>query len=84
MALGLIRDLMDLDVKPILKDARVPIRAINSSGGYALFIPTAVDINRKYADFNAVLMDGVGHYPMLEKPDEFNRKLRQVLKEFSK
>jgi pimeloyl-ACP methyl ester carboxylesterase len=27
--------------------------------------------------------DGVGHYPMLEKPDEFNRKLRDVLKEFA-
>ena len=35
------------------------------------------------ADFGAVTIEGVGHYPMLEKPDEFNRKLRDVLKEFA-
>jgi sigma-B regulation protein RsbQ len=40
------------------------------------------DINKKYADFKAVIMEGVGHYPMLEKPAEFNEKLREVLKEF--
>jgi pimeloyl-ACP methyl ester carboxylesterase len=28
-------------------------------------------------------MKGVGHFPMLEKPDEFNEKLREVLKEFA-
>jgi pimeloyl-ACP methyl ester carboxylesterase len=37
----------------------------------------------EYADFGAVTIEGVGHYPMLEKPDEFNRKLRDVLKEFA-
>jgi hypothetical protein len=39
--------------------------------------------NRKYADFNAVTLEGVSHYPMLEKPSEFNEKLRAVLKEFA-
>jgi pimeloyl-ACP methyl ester carboxylesterase len=29
------------------------------------------------------MMEGVGHFPMLERPAEFNQKLRQVLKEFS-
>jgi len=47
------------------------------------FTPTAVETNKKYADFGAVTIDGVGHHPMLEKPDEFNRKLRDVLKEFA-
>jgi pimeloyl-ACP methyl ester carboxylesterase len=27
-------------------------------------------------------MDGVGHFPMLEKPIEFNRQLQESLKEF--
>jgi pimeloyl-ACP methyl ester carboxylesterase len=31
----------------------------------------------------AVTIEGVGHYPMLEKPDEFNRLLREALKEFA-
>jgi pimeloyl-ACP methyl ester carboxylesterase len=47
------------------------------------FTPTVVETNKKYADFGAVTIAGVGHYPMLEKPDEFNRKLRDVLKEFA-
>ena len=59
------------------------VRCVNSAGGYRLFTPTAVETNKKYADFGAVTMDGVGHYPMLERPDEFNRKLRDVLAEFA-
>ncbi len=62
----------------------MPVRCINSAGGYKFFTPTAVETNKKYADFAAVTIDGVGHYPMLEKPDEFNRKLRDVLKELKK
>ena len=83
MALGLMRDLTGLDAKALLKDAGTPVRCINSGGGYKFFAPTAVEINKKYADFNAVIMDGVGHYPMLEQPVEFDRRLRDVLKEFA-
>jgi pimeloyl-ACP methyl ester carboxylesterase len=82
MALGLMRDLAGLDMKTLLKGARVPVRCINSAGGYQFFTPTAVAVNKKYADFSAVTLDGVGHYPMLERPSEFNHKLRDVLKEF--
>ncbi|HJZ93452.1 MAG TPA: alpha/beta hydrolase [Gemmataceae bacterium] len=83
MAMGLMRELIGLDQKMLLKEAKVPVRCINSAGGYQLFTPTAVDINKKYADYNAVTIDEVGHYPMLEKPAEFNQKLRDVLKEFA-
>jgi pimeloyl-ACP methyl ester carboxylesterase len=83
MAIGLMRDLSSLDQKALLKDAKVPVRCINSAGGFPFFTPTAVDTNKKYADYNAVTIEGVGHYPMLEKPVEFNQKLREVLKEFA-
>jgi len=83
MAVGLMTDLTGLDMKVILKDANVPVRCINSSGGFQFFTPTAIDINKKYADYNAVLIEDVGHYPMLEKPVQFNEKLREVLKEFA-
>jgi gluconolactonase len=83
MALGLMRDLQSADTKTLLKDAKVPVRCINSAGGYAFFTPTSIDANKKYADYNAVLMEGVGHYPMLEQPAAFNQKLREVLKEFA-
>ncbi len=81
MALALMRDMISLDTKKLLKEAKVPVRCINSAGGYAFFQATSVESNKKYADFNAVLIDNVGHYPMLERPEEFNKKLREVLKE---
>ena len=83
MALGLMRDMSALDTKAILKDVKVPVRCINSGGGYAFFTPTAVAVNKKYADYDALLIQNVGHYPMLEKPTEFNAKLREVLKDIA-
>jgi pimeloyl-ACP methyl ester carboxylesterase len=75
----LMRDLFALDQKTAFKEAKVPVRCINSSGGYQYFIPTAVEANKKYADFDAVMIGEVGHYPMLEKPEEFNKKFKEVL-----
>jgi pimeloyl-ACP methyl ester carboxylesterase len=66
-----------------MKEARKPVRCINAAPEAMFAIPTAVDVNKKYADFDAVIMKGVGHFPMLEQPEEFNRKLREVLKEFA-
>jgi sigma-B regulation protein RsbQ len=83
MALGLMRDLSKLDNKVLLKEAKKPVRCINSAGGFQFHIPTDVAINKKYADYDAVTIDAVGHYPMLEKPAEFNQKLRAVLKELA-
>jgi pimeloyl-ACP methyl ester carboxylesterase len=83
MAIGLMRDMSGADLKVLLKEAKVPVRCINSAGGYNFFNPTSVANNKKYADFDAVLIDAVGHYPMLEKPGEFNEKLRGVLKELA-
>jgi pimeloyl-ACP methyl ester carboxylesterase len=83
MALALMRDLFGLDTVMAFREAKVPVRCINSAGGYQFFTPTAVETNKKYADFGAVIVEGVGHYPMLEKPVDFNRRLRVVLKEFA-
>jgi pimeloyl-ACP methyl ester carboxylesterase len=82
MALGLLRGFSNLDTKGLFKGTKVPVRCINSAPGFQFAMPTASDVNKKYADFSAVVMEGVGHYPMLEKPAEFNQKLREVLKEF--
>lgn len=83
MATALMRHMSGVDQKKLLQEAKVPVRCINSAGGYQFFTPTAVDVNKKYADYNAVTIADVGHYPMLEKPGEFNLKLRDVLKEFA-
>ena len=84
MAVALMSDLLRADVKMLLREANVPVRCINSAGGYPFYNPTMVEKNCRYADYRAVLIDNVGHYPMLEKPDEFNRQLRAVLAEFRK
>jgi len=79
-AVALLADYNRFDSKAALRAANVPVRAINADGPY----PTAVEINRKYGDFDAVLMTGVGHFLMLEKPDEFNRHLRALIGQFTK
>ncbi|HQR06445.1 MAG TPA: alpha/beta hydrolase [Gemmatales bacterium] len=84
MAIGLMKDMTSQDTVMLFKEAKVPIRCINSSGGYQFFRPTDVEVNKKYGDFNVVTIAEVGHYPMLEKPEEFNQKLREILKEVEK
>jgi pimeloyl-ACP methyl ester carboxylesterase len=55
----------------------VPLRAINGD-----LYPTDVDSVRKIkADFDAVVMKHMGHYPMLERPDEFNKHVVEVVQE---
>ena len=72
-----IEGLYKMDVGAYAPLIKVPTRAINSTVG-----ETTIEINRKYyRDYDCTLMDGVGHYPMLEKPQEFNQKLEAVLKE---
>lgn len=83
MAIAIMHDLGTLDQAALLKDAKVSVRCINAAGGFMFHVPTAIETQRKYADYKAVLMEGVGHFPMLEKPDEFNAKLRDVLKELA-
>jgi pimeloyl-ACP methyl ester carboxylesterase len=84
MAVALMRDIVQFDNKRLRREAQAPVRCINSAGGYPFFNPTMAETNRKYADYRAVLIEEVGHYPMLEKPAEFNRQLRAVLEEFRK
>ncbi len=68
------------DGKSALAAAGVPVRAINAATPYK----TEVKINRKYGDFEAVLMPDTGHFIMLEKPDEFNRHLRSMIDQMHK
>lgn len=79
-ALAVMRALSGFDQKAALAGAKVPVRCINAAPGTPFAMPTATDANRKYADFDVVLMEGVGHFPMLEKPKEFNEKLAEQLR----
>ncbi len=58
----------------------VPLRAINGD----LFATDIPAIRKIKADFDAVVMKHMGHYPMLERPDEFNRHVDDVVQELTR
>jgi pimeloyl-ACP methyl ester carboxylesterase len=71
----IMEGLAGYDLGEAFKRAGAPIRAINGD-----LWPTDVEANRKLTpDFDAVIMKGAGHYPMLERPDEFDRILTDVV-----
>jgi pimeloyl-ACP methyl ester carboxylesterase len=75
LAVRVIEPLYAMDPREAARLVEVPVRAINSDAS-----PTQVEHNRKYLrDFDSVTIAGTGHYPMLERPDEFNRLLDDVL-----
>ena len=58
MAIGLMRDMSKRTRRQLMKEAKVPVRGINSAGGFQFHMPTEVEINKKYADFKAVTIEG--------------------------
>lgn len=75
-AVTAIEPLYKMDIQSIAKSVKVPVRAINSDA-----MPTNIENNRKYlSDYDFVTIKGTGHYPMLEKPEEFNKLLDDLIK----
>jgi pimeloyl-ACP methyl ester carboxylesterase len=63
----------------MLKEASVPIRAINSD-----IWPTDLETNQENAaSYELKLMPGIGHFVMQEDPVTFNRLLRETLNELT-
>jgi len=79
VARALLRDLGAFDAAAAARAAGVPVRSIHSAAN-----PTNVEANRRHAeDFDVVAMDGVGHFPMLERPAELNAHLRRMIEELT-
>jgi pimeloyl-ACP methyl ester carboxylesterase len=78
VGLALMRSFSDYDLAAAMAAAGVPIRAVN-----APLWPTDVEANRRHADFDAVVMEDVGHFLMQEEPQAFNRELRTVIAELA-
>ncbi len=53
----------------------VPLRAINGD----LYQTDVAGVRKVKADFEVVVMKHMGHYPMLERPDEFNTHVAEVV-----
>jgi sigma-B regulation protein RsbQ len=75
-AVAILKGIFAYAPGPAMKEIKVPIKAINAD-----LNPTNLEINRKYApQFDAVIIKGTGHYPMLEDPARFNQMLADILK----
>jgi len=59
---------------------KVPIRTINGD----LYPTDAEAARRVKPDFDAIIMNHMGHYPMLERPEEFNRHLALIIADLFK
>ncbi len=78
-ALAIIGDISQFVLKDALATVEVPVRCINAEPNPPMVPVTNIEANQEYADFDAVIMEGVGHFLHLERPDAFNEELRQVL-----
>jgi len=81
MALSIMRDIANVDEKKLLSSVAVPVRCIYAATDDPSHPATLVETNSKYADFDAVYVEGVGHFLHLENPGEVNRQLRAALTE---
>jgi len=81
MALAIMREVFTLDEKRLLSSVDVPVRVIYAASGDSIESRSFVETNKKYADFDAVFVQGVGHFLQLEKPNDINRHLRTFLSE---
>jgi pimeloyl-ACP methyl ester carboxylesterase len=78
VAIPAIVALMAMDYGPTLAELDVPIIAVNSAGA-----PTdEAGIREIEPRFKVVNLQGVGHFPMLEDPQTFNRVLARIVAEW--
>lgn len=82
MAISITRCMSEIDEKDLLSSAGVPVRCIYASTDDPSGSHNYVEINRKYADFDAVFVEGVGHFLHTENPREVNRHLSAILAGF--
>ena len=81
-AIGLKLDTPNIDPKKLFANAGVPIRGIDAEP--PLSENTNFAENRKYADYDAILVSDSGHFIPLEQPEEFNRDLSRWILALSK
>jgi pimeloyl-ACP methyl ester carboxylesterase len=80
LAIPILEAILAYRAAPALGEVKVPIHAINAD-----MTPTNLEVNRKYApQFDAVIMKGSGHYPMLEDPSRFNELLADIIRKVGK
>jgi pimeloyl-ACP methyl ester carboxylesterase len=76
IAIAALRDSWNYNAAPAFEAIKAPIVAVNGDR-----FPTNFEGNRRHAPrFDALIMKGVGHYPMLEDPARFGDLLDEALR----
>ncbi len=79
IAVAILKKAPDWNTAESLRKSGVPVVAINSD-----LRPTNVEGNRALVpSFELILMDGLGHYVMLEDPQDFNLNLFDVVRDMA-
>lgn len=75
VGLSAMRELMKMSDEELVRQIDVPIKCVNAD-----LWPTNVERNRQLAPgFELSLMEGYGHFIMLEAPDAFNARLEEMI-----
>jgi pimeloyl-ACP methyl ester carboxylesterase len=75
MAIAAIESTWRYDAAAAFRDITVPIVSVNGD-----LQPTNVEANRRHAPrYEALIMAGVGHFPMFEAPERFNQLLADAI-----
>ncbi len=78
VALSALQEFFSHDLKEPLQVVKAPIHCINSDK-----YDTNIEANRRVAyAYDVTIMPGVGHFLHMEKPEEFNRHLEEVILKF--
>jgi len=77
VGLALLHTYLDYDLTAAFEAVAVPIRCINADAR-----ETQIEVNRRHAeDFDVKIIEDCGHFPMLERTEQFNALLLEVLEE---
>ena len=77
VGIPLMKQFVDADLRALFDGVSVPIRAVNADRW-----PTDVQANQEHIeDFDAVILEGAGHFLMMEEPEAFNSLLAGALLE---
>jgi pimeloyl-ACP methyl ester carboxylesterase len=76
IAIAALRDSWNYNAAPAFEAVKAPIVAVNGDR-----FPTNFEGNRRHSPgYDALIMKGVGHYPMLEDPARFGDLLHEALR----
>ena len=75
VALASFRSLFEFKEAPIFDEVNIPVRFINSKR-----FPTNTEAAKKHIkEFELEIIEDAGHFPMLEKPEDFNKVLEETI-----